>query len=230
MRATGNLGKDEGGGTSVLACLSRSFAVRLQLHHGVKAAPLIKGEFMLVKRIITTVAAVALVAGAGLAASAPAQAAVVGSTAVTLKSSVTQKALAYNVSVYVTDPGFSNISAKGKLAFAFPITGIKNGEVLHKGSVLFAHNYYGSQRTVELRNLSIDAAGGTISARVVLNGQAQGRLDVMTVSGGRSDGASLLDVKVNLAPGIAAVANQTLGIHFFADKMRLGSAYVLIAE
>jgi hypothetical protein len=185
---------------------------------------------MLVKRIITTVAAVALVAGAGLAASAPAQAAVLGETAVALKSSVTQKALAYNVSVYVTEPGISNISSKGKLEFAFPITGIKNGEVLHQGSVLFAHNYYGSQRTVELRNLRIDAAEGTISARVVLNGQGQGRLDVMTVSGGRAEGASLLDVKVNLAPGIASVANSTLGIHFFADKMRLGAADVLIAE
>ena len=185
---------------------------------------------MFLKRIVTAAAAVALIAGAGLAASAPAQAAVLGATEVALKTTVTNKALAYNVSVYVTEPGVSNISSKGKLEFAFPITGVKNGQVLHEGSVLFAHNYYGSQRIVELRNLRIDATGGTINARVSLNGADQGRIDVFTISGGTTKGASILDVKVNLAPGIASVANHTLGINFFADNMRLGAADVLVNE
>lgn len=183
---------------------------------------------MFVKRIVTAAAAVALLAGAGIAVSAPAQSALLGTTEVALKTSVTNKALAYNVSVYVTDPGVSNISSKGKLEFAFPITGVRNEQVVHTGSVLFAHNYYGSQRTVELRNLRIDATGGTVNARVLLNGADQGRIDVFTISGGESRGASILDVKVNLAPGIASVANHTLGINFFADKMRLGTANVFL--
>lgn len=187
-----------------------------------------KGYMMLLTKIVTTAAALALVAGAGIAVSAPAQAAVLGATEVTLKSSVTTRVQAYNVSIYATNPGVSNISSKGQLKFAFPITAIKNGQVLHEGSILISHNYYGSQRTVELRNLRIDATGRTVNARVLLNGANQGRIDVFTTSGGEARGTSLRNVKVNLAAGIASVANNALGTHVFVDKMRLGTAAGLL--
>ena len=62
----------------------------------------------------------------------------------------------------------------------------------------------------------------------MLNGADQGRIDVFTTSGGEASGTSLRNVKVNLAAGIASVANNALGTNVFVDKMRLGTAAGLL--
>ena len=180
---------------------------------------------MFLKRIVTATAAVALVAGAGLAVSAPAQAAKLGETELRLTPAVTTSAQANNVSIYVTTPGVSNISSTGRLTFAFPITGIENGQVQHrKGSILIAHNYEGSQRTLAMRRLMIDATDRTITARVFFNGADQGRMVVFTSTGGQASGSALKGVKVDLAAGIASGANMALGTDFFVEQMPLGTA------
>ena len=180
---------------------------------------------MFLKRIVTATAAVALVAGAGLAASAPAQAAKLGETELRLTPAVTTSAQAKNVSIYVTTPGVSNVSSTGRLTFAFPITGIEKGKVQHRtGSILIAHNYEGSQRTLEMRRLMIDAADRTITARVFFNGADQGRMVVFTSTGGQASGSALKGVKVDLAAGIASGANMALGTDFFVEQMRMGTA------
>ena len=181
---------------------------------------------MFLKRIVTATAAVALVAGAGLAVSAPAQAAKFGETELRLTTAVTTSAQAKNVSIYVTTPGVSNVSSTGRLTFAFPITGIENGQVQHhrKGSILIAHNYEGSQRTVEMRRLIIDAKDRTITARVFFNGADQGRIVVFTSTGGQASGSALKGVKVDLAAGIASGANMALGTDLFVEQMPLGTA------
>ena len=180
---------------------------------------------MFLKRIVTTTAAVALVAGAGLATSAPAQAAEIGKTELRLTPAVTTSAQAKNVSIYVTTPGVSNVSNTGRLTFAFPITGIENGQVLHrKGSILITHNYEGSQRTLEMRRLMIAAQDRTITARVFFNGDDQGRMAVFTSIGGQASGSALKGVKVDLAAGIASAANMALGTDFFVEQMPLGTA------
>ena len=180
---------------------------------------------MFLKRIVTATAAVALVAGAGLAVSAPAQAAKLGETELRLTPAVTTSAQAKNVSIYVTTPGVSNVSSTGRLTFAFPITGIEKGKVQHwKGSILIAHNYEGSQRTLEMRRLLIDAKDRTITARVFFNGADQGRMAVFTSTGGQASGSALKGVKVDLAAGIASGANMALGTDFFVEQMRMGTA------
>jgi len=176
------------------------------------------------KRLVGIVISVGVV-GAFLAPSTAAVAAdstPIGVTAVRVNYDVTKALLAANVVVNGEDPGGSTILSPGKLALEFPATGVKNGKISHAGSLFLSH--YGSMgwRTVVVSNLTADPAKGTLKGRVYATDTDLGTATIFTLTKIKTSGPSTT-YTVKLAPGVAGILNSALGVHAFAEGMRIGS-------
>ena len=182
------------------------------------------------KRLLGVIVSVG-VAGALLA---PATAAVaagsksIGVTAVQVNYDVTKALLAANVVVNGESPGGSTILDPGKLALEFPATGIKNGKISHSGALFLSH--YGSMgwRTVVVTNLTADPAKGTLKGRVYATDTDLGTATIFTLSKVKTSGTTTT-YTVKLGPGVAGILNSSLGVHVFAEGMRIGSGATTIA-
>lgn len=184
---------------------------------------------MRLTRLIGGVAALTMAAAAVVASTGTASAAVMGETDITLTGDVTNAALAANVSVYARDPGGQTVLMNGKIGTAFPITGAKGGEIYHEGNIILTHAHSWGVATVVLHNLRINQNKKKISARVTLNGDKAGRINVFTYHDGDVKPTGIYNVHVMLKSGIASVLNSTLGVHIFADKMKFAKADIMPA-
>jgi len=182
------------------------------------------------KRLLGVIVSVG-VAGALLA---PATAAVaadpkpIGVTAVRVSYDVTKALLGANVVVNGESPGGSTILDPGKLALEFPATGIKNGKISHSGALFLSH--YGSMgwRTVVVTNLTADPAKGTLKGRVYATDTDLGTATIFTLTKVKTSGTTTT-YTVKLGPGVAGILNSSLGVHAFAEGMRIGSGATTIA-
>ena len=181
------------------------------------------------KKIIGIVASVAL-AGALVAPATTAVAAerAIGVTAIEINLSVTEALLKANVYVNGEDPGWSSIVTPGKLALAFPVSGVNKAKISHKGS-LFLSNYGPmGWRTVVIDNLVADVDKGTLKGRVYATDTDLGTYTIFTLTNVKS-GTSQTTYTIKLASGVAGVLNSALGTHVFSDGMRLGSGVTLVS-
>lgn len=181
------------------------------------------------KRLLGIVVSIG-VAGALLAPATAAVAAdkAIGVTAVRVNYDVTKALLAANVVVNGESPGGSTILPPGKVALEFPATGISNGKISHDGSLFLSH--YGSMgwRTVVVSNLVADPAKGTLRGRVYATDTDLGTATIFELSKVKTSG-STTTYTVKLGPGVAGILNSSLGVHVFAEGMRIGSGATTIA-
>ena len=184
---------------------------------------------MRLTRLIGGVAALTVAAAAVIASAGTASAAGMGETDITLTGDVTNAALAANVSVYAREPGGQTVLMNGKIATAFPITGGKGGQIYHEGNIMFTHAHSWGVATVVLHNLHINQNKKKISARVTLNGDKVGRINVFTYHNGDVKATGIYDVHIMLKSGIASVLNSTLGVNIFADRMKIAKADIMPA-
>ena len=176
------------------------------------------------KRLIGTAISLGL-AGALLAPATAATAAddsSMGVTAVRVNAGVTKALLQANIVVNGEDPGGSTILDPGKLALEFPVSGVKNGKAMHTGSLFFSH--YGSMgwRTVVVSDLTADLAKGTLKGRVYATDTDLGKATIFTLTRVETAGTTST-YTVKLAAGVAGILNSSLGVHVFAEGMRIGS-------
>jgi hypothetical protein len=181
------------------------------------------------KKIIGIVASVAL-AGALVAPATTAVAAerAVGVTAIEINLSVTEALLKANVYVNGEDPGGSSIITPGKLALAFPVSGVNKAKISHKGSLFLSHYGPMGWRTVVIDNLVADVDKGTLKGRVYATDTDLGTYTIFTLTNVKS-GTSQTTYTIKLASGVAGVLNSALGTHVFSDGMRLGSGVTLVS-
>jgi hypothetical protein len=181
------------------------------------------------KKIIGIVASVAL-AGALVAPATTAVAAerAVGVTAIEINLSVTEALLKANVYVNGEDPGWSSIVTPGKLALAFPVSGVNKAKISHKGSLFLSHYGPMGWRTVVIDNLVADVDKGTLKGRVYATDTDLGTYTIFTLTNVKS-GTSQTTYTIKLASGVAGVLNSALGTHVFSDGMRLGSGVTLVS-
>ena len=181
------------------------------------------------KKIIGIVASVAL-AGALVAPATTAVAAerAIGVTAIEINLSVTEALLKANVYVNDEDPGWSSIVTPGKLALAFPVSGVNKAKISHKGSLFLSHYGPMGWRTVVIDNLVADVDKGTLKGRVYATDTDLGTYTIFTLTNVKS-GTSQTTYTIKLASGVAGVLNSALGTHVFSDGMRLGSGVTLVS-
>jgi hypothetical protein len=181
------------------------------------------------KKIIGIVASVAL-AGALVAPATTAVAAerAIGVTAIEINLSVTEALLKANVYVNGEDPGWSSIITPGKLALAFPVSGVNKAKISHKGSLFLSHYGPMGWRTVVIDNLVADVDKGTLKGRVYATDTDLGTYTIFTLTNVKS-GTSQTTYTIKLASGVAGVLNSALGTHVFSDGMRLGSGVTLVS-
>jgi hypothetical protein len=181
------------------------------------------------KKIIGIVASVAL-AGALVAPATTAVAAerAIGVTAIEINLSVTEALLKANVYVNGEDPGWSSIVTPGKLALAFPVSGVNKAKISHKGSLFLSHYGPMGWRTVVIDNLVADVDKGTLKGRVYATDTDLGTYTIFTLTNVKS-GTSQTTYTIKLASGVAGVLNSALGTHVFSDGMRLGSGVTLVS-
>ena len=181
------------------------------------------------KKIIGIVASVAL-AGALVAPATTAVAAerAIGVTAIEINLSVTEALLKANVYVNGEDPGWSSIVTPGKLALAFPVSGVNKAKISHKGSLFLSHYGPMGWRTVVIDNLVADVDKGTLKGRVYATDTDLGTYTIFTLTTVKS-GTSQTTYTIKLASGVAGVLNSALGTHVFSDGMRLGSGVTLVS-
>lgn len=181
------------------------------------------------KKIIGIVASVAL-AGALVAPATTAVAAerAIGVTAIEINLSVTEALLKANVYVNGEDPGGSSIITPGKLALAFPVSGVNKAKISHKGSLFLSHYGPMGWRTVVIDNLVADVDKGTLKGRVYATDTDLGTYTIFTLTNVKS-GTSQTTYTIKLASGVAGVLNSALGTHVFSDGMRLGSGVTLVS-
>ena len=181
------------------------------------------------KKIIGIVASVAL-AGALVAPATTAVAAerAIGVTAMQINLSVTEALLKANVYVNGEDPGWSSIVTPGKLALAFPVSGVNKAKISHKGSLFLSHYGPMGWRTVVIDNLVADVDKGTLKGRVYATDTDLGTYTIFTLTNVKS-GTSQTTYTIKLASGVAGVLNSALGTHVFSDGMRLGSGVTLVS-
>jgi hypothetical protein len=181
------------------------------------------------KKIIGIVASVAL-AGALVAPATTAVAAerAIGVTAIEINLSVTEALLKANVYVNGEDPGWSSIVTPGKLALAFPVSGVNTAKISHKGSLFLSHYGPMGWRTVVIDNLVADVDKGTLKGRVYATDTDLGTYTIFTLTNVKS-GTSQTTYTIKLASGVAGVLNSALGTHVFSDGMRLGSGVTLVS-
>ena len=180
-------------------------------------------------KIIGIVASVAL-AGALVAPATTAVAAerAIGVTAIEINLSVTEALLKANVYVNGEDPGWSSIVTPGKLALAFPVSGVNKAKISHKGSLFLSHYGPMGWRTVVIDNLVADVDKGTLKGRVYATDTDLGTYTIFTLTNVKS-GTSQTTYTIKLASGVAGVLNSALGTHVFSDGMRLGSGVTLVS-
>jgi hypothetical protein len=181
------------------------------------------------KKIIGIVASVAL-AGALVAPATTAVAAerAIGVTAIEINLSVTEALLKANVYVNGEDPGWISIVTPGKLALAFPVSGVNKAKISHKGSLFLSHYGPMGWRTVVIDNLVADVDKGTLKGRVYATDTDLGTYTIFTLTNVKS-GTSQTTYTIKLASGVAGVLNSALGTHVFSDGMRLGSGVTLVS-
>lgn len=183
------------------------------------------------KKIIGIVASVAL-AGALVAPATTAVAAersLTGVTAMQINLSVTEALLKANVYVNGEDPGGSSIITPGKLALAFPVSGVNKAKISHKGSLFLSHYGPMGWRTVVIDNLVADVDKGTLKGRVYATDTDLGTYTIFTLTNIKS-GTSQTTYTIKLASGVAGVLNSALGTHVFSEGMRLGSGVTTLVS
>ncbi len=179
--------------------------------------------------------AIGIIASAGLAGAflMPATAAVaadgkvIGSTAILVNYDVTKALLGANVYVNGEDPAGSTIVSPGKLGLEFPVSGVKNGKASHFGSLFLSHTGAMGWRTVDVSNLTADLGKGTLKGRVYALDTDLGTYTIFTLTKVKKQGPSTT-YTVKLAPGVADLLNDALGVHVFSDGMRIGSGATTI--
>ncbi len=175
-------------------------------------------------KLIGIIASVGL-AGAFLMPATAAGAAddkIIGSTAILVNYGVTKALLGANVYVNGEDPAGSTIVAPGKLGLEFPVSGLKKGKASHFGDLFLSHTGAMGWQTVVVSNLTADLGKGTLKGRVYATDSDLGTYTIFTLTKVKKQGPSMT-YTVKLAPGVAGVLNDALGVHVFSEGMRIGS-------
>jgi len=176
------------------------------------------------KKLMGILASVGL-AGAFLMPATAAGAAdskIIGSTAILVNYDVTKALLGANVYVNGEDPAGSTIVSPGKLGLEFPVSGVKNGKISHFGELFLSHTGAMGWRTVVVSNLTADLSKGTLKGRVYATDTDLGTYTIFTLTKVKNQVPSTT-YTVKLAPGVAGVLNDALGVHVFSEGMRIGS-------
>jgi hypothetical protein len=176
-----------------------------------------------VKKIIGIMASVAL-AGALVAptsSSTAAELSLTGMTAMRVNITVTEALLKANVTVNGQDPAGSTITAPGRLALEFPVSGTNQSKISHTGALFLSH--YGTKgwRTVVIDNLVADVDRGTLKGRVYATDTDLGTFTIFKLTNVKA-GTSQTSYTINLGSGVADALNSALGTRVFKSGMRIG--------
>jgi hypothetical protein len=186
---------------------------------------------------MTALVAVAAVAtGAATAAPAASVQFVDGKTTLTTDTATTAVLLANKIAPLPVSPGSARpVWKRGPaLKFAFPITGgsadpaTLAGQILHSGGIRFVNLANG--KSLLLTDFTIDTAAGQLTAAV--NGDPAVRVPILNLDLSKAEvrvkerWIKVRGVGASLTATAAGALNATLGVTFFAEGIKLGTADV----
>lgn len=175
----------------------------------------------------------------GAAAAAPASSVqfVDGKTTLTTDTATTGVLLANKIVPMAVAPGSAKAVWKRGLAlkFAFPITGgsadsaTLAGDIRHSGGIRFTNTANG--KSLLLTDFTIDTVAGQLTAAV--NGDPAVRVPILNLDLSKAEisvkkrWVKVRGVGASLTATAAGALNATLGVSFFAEGIKLGTADVM---
>lgn len=178
---------------------------------------------------------VAPMASAAPSAAAPAVAKWTGSTGILVNKGVSQQFLRQGVAIIGEDPAGGTQITSGKLAYALPVSTVRNATgnpiVEHFGGLTFSVGDGYTQRSVVLKDITVDLGKQKVTAKVLLEEASAGSggreyLDTITVFTfkARPSGPSSFPFTLFVSKDLASAASGHLG-WFPAAGARLGSGF-----